>query len=99
MFRRLQPEGERPTLTVFVEGRPVSAREGDSVAAAMLASGIDRCRTTPVSGSPRAPFCMMGVCFDCLVTIDGTGNRQSCLVRVRDGMRIDLQHGKREIGR
>src|SRR5687768_14831831 len=99
MFRRLQPDGDRPSVTVFVEGRAVTARKGDSVAAAMLAAGIDHCRTTPVSGSPRAPFCMMGVCFDCLVTIDGTGNRQGCLVRVRDGMRIELQHGKRELGR
>ena len=42
---------------------------------------------------------MMGVCFDCLVTIDGVGNRQGCLVRVREGMRIETQQGKREAGR
>jgi sarcosine oxidase subunit alpha len=41
----------------------------------------------------------MGVCFDCLVTIDGQGSRQACLTRVRDGMRIDTQHGKRDAGR
>ena len=49
------------------------------------------CRTTPVTGAPRAPYCMMGVCFDCLVTIDGVGNRQGCLVPVREGMRIETQ--------
>ena len=41
---------------------------------------------------------MMGVCFDCLVTIDGVGNRQACLVRVREGMRVEMQRGKRELG-
>ena len=60
---------------------------GDTVAAALLAAGIDHCRTTPVTGAPRAPYCLMGVCFDCLVTIDGVGNRQACLVPVREGMR------------
>jgi hypothetical protein len=39
------------------------------------------------------------VCFDCLVTVDGVGNSQGCLVRVRDGMRVELQLGKRELGR
>jgi hypothetical protein len=42
---------------------------------------------------------MMGVCFDCLVTIDGVGNRQGCLVRVHPGMAIETQRGKREPGR
>ncbi len=98
MFRRLrQPEFR--TVSLSVDGRPVVARPGDSVAAALLAAGILGCRTTPVSGAPRAPYCMMGVCFECLVTIDGTGSRQACLTRVRDGMRIETQQGKREAGR
>jgi len=97
MFRRLRETGEAVSITV--DGRPVVARSGDSVAAAMLAAGAERCRTTPVSGAPRAPYCMMGVCFDCLVTIDGVGNRQGCLVAVRDGMAIETQQGKRELGR
>jgi hypothetical protein len=66
--------------------------------AALLAAGVDVCRTTPVSGAPRAPYCMMGVCFDCLVTVDGVGNRQGCLVRVAEGMRVAVQRGKRELG-
>jgi D-hydroxyproline dehydrogenase subunit gamma len=98
MFRRLQPEGGE-SVTLFVDGEPCRARANDSVAAALLASGLDHCRTTVVSGAPRAPYCMTGVCFDCLVTIDGTGNRQACLVRVREGMRVEIQRGKRELGR
>jgi D-hydroxyproline dehydrogenase subunit gamma len=97
MFKRL-PEAAGATLRLSVDGKEVEAREGDSVAAALLGAGIAPCRTTPVSGAPRAPYCMMGVCFDCLVTIDGVGNRQGCLVRAKDGMAVATQHGKRELG-
>ena len=97
MFRRLLEGGTR--VEVSLDGRPIEARAGESVAAAMLASGAELCRTTPVSGAPRAPFCMMGVCFDCLVTIDGVGNQQACLVTVREGMAIETQQGKRGLGR
>ena len=96
MFRRLHESVA--VIAVTVDGRPVEAREGDSVAAAMLAAGIDFCRTTAVGGAPRAPFCMMGACFDCLVAIDGVGNRQGCLTAVREGMAIETQRGKRELG-
>ena len=85
-------------VVVTIDGRPYTARAGDSVAATLFAAGATHCRTTPVSGAPRAPFCMMGVCFDCLVVVDGVGNRQGCMVRVREGMRIETQKGKRELG-
>lgn len=98
MFQRL-PDVAGEMVTITVDGTPVRAAAGDTVAAALLAAGFDHCRTTPVSGAPRAPYCMMGVCFDCLITIDGVGNRQGCLVRVRDGMAVELQRGKREVGR
>jgi D-hydroxyproline dehydrogenase subunit gamma len=97
MFRHL-PDPQRRTVTLTVDGKKVTARDGDSVAAGLLAADIVQCRTTPVSGAPRAPYCMMGVCFDCLVTIDGIGNRQACMMRVREGMRIETQQGKREAG-
>jgi predicted molibdopterin-dependent oxidoreductase YjgC len=98
MFQRLN-RPESGTVSLSVDGKTVTALPGDSVAAALLAAGIVACRTTPVSGAPRAPYCMMGVCFECLVTIDGVGSRQACLARVRDGMRIETQQGKREAGR
>ena len=99
MFKRLQPETDYISVTIFIDGKPCVVRDSDTVAAALLAAGVDHCRTTPVSGARRAPYCMMGVCFDCLVTIDGVGNRQACLVRVREGMRIEMQRGKRELGK
>lgn len=98
MFERV---GDRvgSDIVITVDGAQVSARPGDTVAAALLAAGLSATRTTPVSGSPRAPYCMMGVCFDCLVTIDDIGNRQACLVPVSAGMRVETQKGKREAGR
>jgi sarcosine oxidase subunit alpha len=97
MFARL-PETRVKTVSLTIEGMRVEARPGDTVAAAMLAAGFEHCRTTPISGAPRAPYCIMGVCFECLVTIDGVGNRQGCLVAVREGMRVELQRGKRDPG-
>lgn len=98
MFRRLAGV-KAPTVNLIIDGRPVLARVGDTVAAALLAAGVDHCRTTPASGAPRAPYCMMGVCFDCLVVIDDVGNRQACLVAVAQGMRVTTQKGEREIKR
>ena len=98
MFQRLPDTGDA-TLAVTLDGKPLRARPGDTVAATLFAAGLDHCRTTPVSGAPRAPYCMMGVCFECLVTIDGVGNRQACLVCVQAGMTIETQHGKRELDR
>jgi len=97
VFRR-PPDDERPVVRLTFEGRAIEAREGDSVAAALLAAGVGPCRTTAVSGAPRAPYCMMGACFDCLVAIDGVGNRQACLVPVAEGMAVAMQRGKRELG-
>ena len=97
MFKRLAEAGAPVAITV--DGKAISARTGDTVAAALLLAGIDHCRTTPVSGAPRAPYCLMGVGFECLVTIDGVGSRQGCLVPVREGMEIETQDGKREAGR
>jgi D-hydroxyproline dehydrogenase subunit gamma len=78
-------------ITVYVEGKPVSVHPNDSVAAAAFKAGIGYTRTSPVTGEKRAPYCMMGVCFECLMVIDGVPSRQACLVRVQAGMRIERQ--------
>lgn len=99
MFRRLAEPGAVAPVAITIDGKSIRALAGDTVAAALLANDIDHCRTTPVTGAPRAPYCLMGVCFDCLVTIDGVGSRQACLVPVREGMTVETQQGKREAGR
>lgn len=92
MFKRL-PDTPAETVTIEFEGRKVAARVGDTVAAAVLSADPGHTRTTPVSGSARLPYCMMGVCFDCLMEIDGVPNRQACLVTVVDGMTVCRQIG------
>jgi D-hydroxyproline dehydrogenase subunit gamma len=82
-------------IDVEFDGLPLTVLGQRSVAAALLAAGVSRFRSTPVSGSPRAPYCMMGVCFDCLLEIDGVANRQACLVPVEPGMKIRSQEGAR----
>lgn len=99
MFRRLPDLADAPTVALTIDGEAITARAADSVAAALLAAGRAACRETAVTNTPRGPYCLMGVCFDCLVSIDGVGNRQACLVRVRAGMRVETQHGKRVAGR
>lgn len=86
MFRRLH---EVPrTLTITVNGEQVTAGTGDTVAAALLLAGHLAFRRTMRSGEARGPYCAMGTCFECLVTIDGQPSMQACLVQVRDGMVI-----------
>ena len=93
MFRRLRAAtGGR--IRVTIDGTPVEANPGDSVATAMLAMGLDHCRISAVPDEKRTPHCTMEVCFDCLVTVDGIGNRRGCLIEVRDGMRIETQGGR-----
>jgi predicted molibdopterin-dependent oxidoreductase YjgC len=95
MLRRLRDTAA--AVAIAVDGVSLSARAGDTVAAALLAGGIWAFRTSGVSGTARAPYCMMGVCFDCLVAIDGVGSRQACLVPVREGMRIETQRCRRAL--
>jgi predicted molibdopterin-dependent oxidoreductase YjgC len=100
LFRVLPPVAPAladATIQIWFNDQPLSVPGGRSVAAALLAAGVQRFRATPVSGAPRAPYCMMGACFECLVEIDGMPSRQSCLVTVRDGMRIHSQEGAREL--
>ena len=80
-----------PRVVVTLDGAEVSVPEGVSVAAALLSLGKTTIRNTVVSGAPRAPFCMMGVCFECLVEIDGVANQRACQRQVVDGMVLRRQ--------
>ena len=97
MFRRLPDAGG--VIAFDFEGRTFEARAGDTVAAALLANGVLVFRTTPVSGAPRGPWCLIGNCHECLVEIDGEPNRQACMVEVGTGMRVRRQRGPRTIPR
>ena len=88
------PQGlERgPAVELELEGRPVTAYEGESVAALLLVEGHVATRRTQ-GGAPRGVFCGMGVCFDCLVVVDGVPNTRACVTWVREGMRVSRQDG------
>jgi predicted molibdopterin-dependent oxidoreductase YjgC len=86
-MRTRLPDDAAP-VAVTIDGAPFVARDGDTVAAALLAAGVTAFRTTS-RGAPRAPLCMMGACFECLVTIDGMPRRQACMVQVAAGMCIE----------
>lgn len=85
------------TLTLYFDGVPIGAREGDTIAVALLAAGFRSTRVTALSGAPRGPFCLMGACFDCLAEVDGRQGVQTCMTPVRDGMRITRQQGARDL--
>ena len=94
MFRP-RPESRAATIALEVEGRTVLVPTGASAAAAVLIAGLPSIRDTPVGHSERGPYCMMGICFDCLAEIDGVPNRQSCMIAAQPGMRIRRQRGAR----
>lgn len=87
-FARLSGPTRAASVTLTVDGERIAARDGDTVATALLAAGRQAVRRSAVGGEPRAPYCQMGVCFECLVEIDGVADRQACLVPVRDGMTV-----------
>ena len=96
MFRKLR-EPATP-VAIAVDGATVIAAAGEPVAAVLLRLEPPIARTTPVGGRPRAPYCMMGVCFDCHAIVDGVPSTQTCRTAVRAGMRVERQHGARVIG-
>jgi D-hydroxyproline dehydrogenase subunit gamma len=85
------------SVTIDFEGCAIAVPPGISVAAALLCGGVRAFRSTPVGQAPRAPYCMMGICFDCLVEIDGMPAQQSCLVPVRHGMKVRRQAGAMDV--
>ena len=86
-----QPRTELSDPVSFsFEGRQVTANRGDTIAAALLGSGIFEFGRAAVSGTPRAPFCMIGNCYECLVEVHDKGMVQACLTEVAEGMRVSM---------
>lgn len=77
------------TVTIVLDGELVSVRSDCSVAAALLERDERTLRHSLRRNEPRGLYCGMGVCFECILTIDGRAGERACLVGVRDGMRID----------
>lgn len=77
-------------ITIVVNGRACAAYKGETVHAALLAAGYRLLRKTAMSRQPRGFFCGMGVCYDCLVTINGVPNQRACMMPVEDRMEIQI---------
>jgi sarcosine oxidase subunit alpha len=77
-------------VTLIINGRQVTAYEGETVHVAFLAADIRGMRNSK-TGEPRSVFCGMGVCFECLVTIDGVRDQRACMTVVREGMVVETQ--------
>jgi predicted molibdopterin-dependent oxidoreductase YjgC len=76
-------------VNVSFDGRPLVAVRGQNIGAALVSNGITAWRSTRKNARPRGLFCGIGVCFDCLVTVDGEANQRACLVEVQEGMEIE----------
>ena len=76
-------------ITLTLDGVPLTARPGQSVGAALTDADITAWRVTRRHGRPRGLFCGIGVCFDCLLFVDGVPNQRACLVPAADGMRLE----------
>lgn len=83
-----------PRETTFsFDGDPVPLAAGQSVGAALTAAGIRSWRSTRLQGRPRGMFCGIGICYDCLVVVDGRPNQRACLLPARPGLAVTTQQG------
>ncbi|MBN1273174.1 MAG: (2Fe-2S)-binding protein [Candidatus Aminicenantes bacterium] len=81
-------------ITIIVDGKKIVAYKGETVLAALIASGYKILKTNPVSHEPRGAFCGMGICFECTMTIDGVPNTRACMTEVREGMTVETNDQK-----
>lgn len=78
-----------PDITLAINGRAVRVAQGTTVAAALVQTGTP-CRLS-LTGQPRTALCGMGICFECRATVDGVIHTRTCLLRCREGMRVETQ--------
>lgn len=82
-------EGKR--VKIVVNGKEISAYEGEPIAAALLAAGIHVFRRTRKRNDPRGPFCGIGLCTDCVMEVNGKPNVRTCVTPVEEGMTVKSQ--------
>ena len=78
-------------VTFTFNGESFQGVEGQSSAAALMATGVRELRKTRFDEEPRLIFCGIGICFDCVVVVDGIANQRACLVEIVDGAKIESQ--------
>jgi len=80
--------GRGAPLSLSVDGRKITAYAGETVATALLTAGVRSFGDAAGRRRPRGLFCGMGICFECLVTVDGRPNIRACTTAAADGMRV-----------
>ena len=89
----LGPLPDVPMVKIIVDGEPMEAREGEMIAAALIATGKKYFRKTIKTHEPRGIYCGIGRCTDCVMTVNGIPNVRTCITPVEDGMVIETQMG------
>ena len=87
--RRLFRAGERPSFEIRVDGQSVTAFEGETIAAVMLAAGMRSFHVDARGGDPSRLYCGMGLCLQCLITVNGEQSCRACQTAAEPGMRIE----------
>lgn len=77
------------SISFTFNGEIYEGENGQTLAAVLIQKGARNLRTTRFAGEPRSIFCGIGICFDCVVTIDGVSNQRSCLVEIQEGMKVE----------
>lgn len=89
---------DKKAISIVVDGKNISAFEGDTIAAAMFDYNLKVNRTTPRYHEPRGVFCNKGRCTDCIMKVNGQPNIRTCITKVREGMVIESISGLGEWG-
>lgn len=91
---RVGPPADDP-VTITLDGRPYTGTAGQTLAGVLLGGGCLSWRNS-VSGGPRGVFCGIGVCFDCIATVNGLRDVRLCQRRAADGDAVVSQGGDRD---
>lgn len=84
----LGPLARKRGISFWFQGKRLEALEGETIAAALLASGIRTLRVHEETGAPRGIYCNIGHCFECRVTVNGVPGFRGCMTPVKDDMEI-----------
>jgi predicted molibdopterin-dependent oxidoreductase YjgC len=87
------PDDTEPDCTIYYDGKPIPAKSGEPIAAALLAAGVRVFRETAKKRSPRGIFCGIGRCTDCVMIVNGEPNVRTCVTPASQGMKVQKQKG------
>ena len=84
---------DKKKVTLYYNGEPIEALEGEPIASALMNAGIRVFRTTAKRHEPRGIFCAIGRCTDCVMVVDGRPNIRTCVTPLKEGMKVQTQYG------